>query len=418
MEKKRKRIKIYSALEVANICGVVNQTAINWIKNGSLKAFTTPGGQYRVYAEHLVDFLKERGMKVPAEVLESLNDGFVNEKKILIIDTDRVAIKELRDSLADSLTGYSFISAVTSFDAGRLLMAEKPEIIILTEAFGELMPVYCRGNEILLESDNKEKQELFSQVIGKMRTYAQKGISPDLDMITTIFNEAETGSAASNADYSITIAGSSRRVFPRNKNQMHLLELFNTKDLVFAIGPAGTGKTYLAVAKALSEIMQKKYRKLVITRPVVEAGESLGFLPGDLAQKISPYLRPLYDAMESLLSFEAVTKLEEAGVIEVAPLAYMRGRSLDHCYIILDEAQNTTREQMKMFLTRIGEHSRAIVTGDVTQIDLPNKSASGLVEAVKILKEIDDIGFLEFSPGDIVRNRLVKKIIDAYEKNK
>ena len=280
------------------------------------------------------------------------------------------------------------------------------------------VPVYCRGNEILLESDNKEKQELFSQVIGKMRSYAQKGISPDLDMITTIFNEAETGSAASNADYSITIAGSSRRVFPRNKNQMHLLELFNTKDLVFAIGPAGTGKTYLAVAKALSEIMQKKYRKLVITRPVVEAGESLGFLPGDLAQKISPYLRPLYDAMESLLSFEAVTKLEEAGVIEVAPLAYMRGRSLDHCYIILDEAQNTTREQMKMFLTRIGEHSRAIVTGDVTQIDLPNKSASGLVEAVKILKEIDDIGFLEFSPGDIVRNRLVKKIIDAYEKNK
>ena len=138
MEKKRKRIKIYSALEVANICGVVNQTAINWIKNGSLKAFTTPGGQYRVYAEHLVDFLKERGMKVPAEVLESLNDGFVNEKKILIIDTDRVAIKELRDSLADSLTGYSFISAVTSFDAGRLLMAEKPEIIRLTEAFPEL----------------------------------------------------------------------------------------------------------------------------------------------------------------------------------------------------------------------------------------------------------------------------------------
>ena len=280
------------------------------------------------------------------------------------------------------------------------------------------VPVYCRGNEILLESDDKEKQEIFSQVIGKMRTYAQKGISPDLDMITTLFNEAESGSAASKTDYSIIIAGSSRRVFPRNKNQMHLLELFNTKDLVFAIGPAGTGKTYLAVAKALSEIMQKKYRKLVITRPVVEAGESLGFLPGDLAQKISPYLRPLYDAMESLLSFEAVTKLEETGVIEVAPLAYMRGRSLDHCYIILDEAQNTTREQMKMFLTRIGEHSRAIVTGDVTQIDLPNKSASGLVEAVKILKDIDDIGFLEFSPGDIVRNRLVKKIIDAYEKNK
>ena len=138
MEKKRKRIKIYSALEVANICGVVNQTAINWIKNGSLKAFTTPGGQYRVYAEHLVDFLRERGMKVPAKVLESLNDGFVNDKKILIIDTDRVEIKELQEGLAESLTGYSFLSAATSFDAGRLLMAEKPEIIILTESFPEL----------------------------------------------------------------------------------------------------------------------------------------------------------------------------------------------------------------------------------------------------------------------------------------
>ncbi|MBO7430624.1 MAG: PhoH family protein [Spirochaetia bacterium] len=280
------------------------------------------------------------------------------------------------------------------------------------------VPVYCRGNEILLESDDKEKQELFSHVIGGMRSYAQKGSAPDQDMITTLFHEAESGSAAPRADYSITIPGSSRRVFPRNKNQMRLLELFGTKDLVFAIGPAGTGKTYLAVAKALCEIMQKKYRKLVITRPVVEAGESLGFLPGDLAQKISPYLRPLYDAMESLLSFEAVTKLEEAGVIEVAPLAYMRGRSLSDCYIILDEAQNTTREQMKMFLTRIGERSKAIVTGDVTQIDLPNKSASGLVEAAKILRDIDDIGFLEFSPADIVRNRLVKKIIDAYEKNK
>ena len=280
------------------------------------------------------------------------------------------------------------------------------------------VPVYCRGNEILLESDDKEKQELFSHVIGGMRSYAQKGSAPDQDMITTLFHEAESGSAAPRADYSITIPGSSRRVFPRNKNQMRLLELFGTKDLVFAIGPAGTGKTYLAVAKALCEIMQKKYRKLVITRPVVEAGESLGFLPGDLAQKISPYLRPLYDAMESLLSFEAVTKLEETGVIEVAPLAYMRGRSLSDCYIILDEAQNTTREQMKMFLTRIGERSKAIVTGDVTQIDLPNKSASGLVEAAKILRDIDDIGFLEFSPADIVRNRLVKKIIDAYEKNK
>mgnify|MGYP003297762015 CR=1 FL=1 len=273
------------------------------------------------------------------------------------------------------------------------------------------VPVFCRGNELLLESQDKDKQEIFSRVIGRMKEYAQNGVSPDPDMISTLFTEENP-----TVDCSINIPGSSRRVFPRNKNQMKLVELFNTKDLVFAVGPAGTGKTYLAVAKALSEIMQKKYRKLIITRPVVEAGESLGFLPGDLAQKISPYLRPLYDAMESLLSFDSVSKLEEAGVIEIAPLAYMRGRSLSDCYIILDEAQNTTKEQMKMFLTRIGERSRAIVTGDVTQIDLPNKKVSGLVEAMGILKDIDDIGFLEFSPGDIVRNRLVKKIIDAYEK--
>ena len=196
---------------------------------------------------------------------------------------------------------------------------------------------------------------------------------------------------------------------------MHLLELFNTKDLVFAIGPAGTGKTYLAVAKALSEIMQKKYRKLVITRPVVEAGESLGFLPGDLAQKISPYLRPLYDAMESLLSFEAVTKLEEAGVIEVAPLAYMRGRTLDNAFIILDEAQNTTPAQIKMFLTRIGFGSKVIVTGDRTQKDLPKDAISGLDVALRVLKDVDDIGVMCLDNSDVIRHPLVQKIVMAYE---
>ena len=281
------------------------------------------------------------------------------------------------------------------------------------------VPVYCRGNEILLESSDISKQKTFSRVIEKMRDYAKKGITPDSDMITTIFTEAENPSVQDEkADLSLNIPGSSRRLFPRNRNQIKMLSLLEEKDLVFAVGPAGTGKTYLAVAKALSEIMHKRVRKLIITRPVVEAGESLGFLPGDLAQKISPYLRPLYDAMEAILSPEAVIRLQEAGIIEIAPLAYMRGRSLSNCYIILDEAQNTTREQMKMFLTRIGENSKAVITGDVTQIDLPAKKSSGLVEALDILKDIEDIGFVRFEAGDIVRNRLVKKIIDAYEKAK
>jgi phosphate starvation-inducible PhoH-like protein len=189
----------------------------------------------------------------------------------------------------------------------------------------------------------------------------------------------------------------------------------DTHDVVFSIGPAGTGKTYLAVAHALRDVLTRKRRKLVLTRPVVEAGESLGYLPGDLAQKISPYLRPLYDAMESLVPYETIRRMEDQRVIEIAPLAYMRGRSLNDCYVILDEAQNSTREQMKMFLTRIGEGSQAVITGDVTQIDLPRKRHSGLLHAVELLRDISDIRFCYFAAKDVVRNPLVQKIIGAYE---
>ncbi len=199
---------------------------------------------------------------------------------------------------------------------------------------------------------------------------------------------------------------------------MELIRKFNKYDIVFAAGPAGTGKTYLAVAKALSELLQKKKRKLIITRPVVEAGESLGFLPGDLIQKISPYLRPLYDAIEAMLPFETIQKMEETNMIEIAPLAYMRGRSLSDSFIILDEAQNTSKEQMKMFLTRIGEGSKAVITGDITQIDLPNRKQSGLIHALNTLKHIRQIGFSFFTSEDVMRNPLVKQIIDAYEKEK
>jgi phosphate starvation-inducible PhoH-like protein len=205
------------------------------------------------------------------------------------------------------------------------------------------------------------------------------------------------------------------RVYPRSKNQAAYVQGMRSCEISFCVGPAGTGKTYLAIAEALRLVLSKKMRKLVLTRPVVEAGESLGFLPGDLAQKINPYLRPLYDAMESLIPFEIMHRMEETRAIEIAPLAYMRGRSLNDCVVILDEAQNTTKEQMKMFLTRIGGGARAVITGDVTQIDLPKRIESGLLHAVDVLKDVEGIHFAYLHTADVVRNPLIKKIIQAYD---
>jgi len=191
----------------------------------------------------------------------------------------------------------------------------------------------------------------------------------------------------------------------------------NENQISFAIGPAGTGKTFLAIAYALSQITSGKKQKIILTRPVVEAGENLGFLPGNLSEKLNPYVKPLYDAMEWMLPPSIVDKLETNKVIEVAPLAYMRGRSLHNSIIILDEAQNTTIEQMKMFLTRIGENSKSIITGDITQIDLPNKQKSGLVHANNILRNISGLNFINFSSKDVVRAKIVQRIINAYAKD-
>ena len=207
-------------------------------------------------------------------------------------------------------------------------------------------------------------------------------------------------------------------VLPKGANQKKYLEVINNKDLTFGIGPAGTGKTYLAVAVAVQHLINRKVKKIVLIRPAVEAGEKLGFLPGDLSQKIDPYLRPLYDALFQTLGFKETNNLLDNNAIEIAPLAFMRGRTINDSFVILDESQNTTREQMKMFLTRMGYGSKVVVTGDLTQIDLPKDINSGLIHALEVLSEVDDVGLVRFNSKDVIRHFLVQKIVEAYERFK
>jgi len=214
----------------------------------------------------------------------------------------------------------------------------------------------------------------------------------------------------------ISISSKKKIITPKTINQKNYVDSIRKFDIVFGIGPAGTGKTYLAMAMAVSSLIKKEINRVVLARPAVEAGEHLGFLPGDLCEKVNPYLRPLYDALHDMMSFESASRLLEQGVIEVAPLAFMRGRTLNDSFVILDEAQNATSEQMKMFLTRLGFSSKAVITGDVTQTDLPKGKTSGLVEAKEILKGVKGIEFVYFSREDVIRHRLVQDIIDAYEK--
>ena len=206
-----------------------------------------------------------------------------------------------------------------------------------------------------------------------------------------------------------------RKVIPRSKNQKKYFNLLNSKDIVFASGPAGTGKTFLAVAKAATSLQQGLVKKIILSRPAVEAGEKLGFLPGDLKEKVDPFLRPIYDALYEMMPYDQVEKKIANNTIEIAPIAFMRGRTLEDCYIILDEAQNTTKIQMKMFLTRLGKNSKMVIVGDNTQIDLVSKNESGLIDASNKLKNIQDIGFIQLDKGDVIRHEVVRKIINAYE---
>ena len=242
--------------------------------------------------------------------------------------------------------------------------------------------------------------------------------SSDFDTIIKIFKNQNYKKPIKEYEVieSSNIVAGRKIIKPRSRKQLEYFNLVKKKQMVFCCGPAGTGKTYLAVAYAVSMLKSGEIEKIILTRPAVEAGERLGFLPGDIKEKIDPYLRPIYDALNDMLSFSEVIKKIESGFIEIAPLAFMRGRTLSNAFIILDESQNTTSVQMKMFLTRLGENSKMIVTGDLSQVDLPSGTKSGLRESINILKNVEEIGFLEFSDNDVVRNPLVSKIVKQYEK--
>ena len=274
------------------------------------------------------------------------------------------------------------------------------------------LQVFTRGNELSVDTDDFALREKFRYIIDRITDELQDGAKNSRDIITSVLNIKKSVDMDS---VSILVPGALRKVFPHTQNQADYIQSLRDYDMVFCIGAAGSGKTFIAVAEALRLILMHKVNRLILTRPVVEAGESLGFLPGDLEDKINPYLRPLYDSMEMILPKETVKKLIESEIVEIAPLAYMRGRTLNNAVVILDEAQNTTREQMKMFLTRMGENSKIFITGDTTQVDLPKKVPSGLIHATELLKNIDDIGIIKLTAEDVVRNPLVKKIVKAYE---
>jgi phosphate starvation-inducible protein PhoH and related proteins len=279
--------------------------------------------------------------------------------------------------------------------------------------------IVSRGNEIVLKGSTAEIIQIDDILNSLIDHYHKYGRVTEENVQNYISKEAETtlpvNNDASSEDV-ILYGTKGTSIKAKTVNQAKLVEQVQTNDLVFALGPAGTGKTYISVAMAVRALKNKNVKKIIITRPAVEAGENLGFLPGDLKEKIDPYLRPIYDALGDMIPYEKLQYYMEREIIEIAPLAYMRGRTLNNAFILLDEAQNTTPMQMKMFLTRMGPDSKMIVTGDTSQIDLPRNQRSGLKEAIRILTDVKGIGFVELSEKDVVRHRLVRDIIDAYNK--
>ena len=273
--------------------------------------------------------------------------------------------------------------------------------------------IQYRGNKVKILGSKKSVKDTKNELINLFEE-AKKGVEIDEDKIK------ETKSLLSleiNTELQIDLffQTKKRKIIPRSENQKKYFELLNHKDIVFTDGPAGTGKTFIAVAKAVSSLQEGKIKKIILSRPAVEAGEKLGFLPGDLKEKVDPFLRPIYDALYEMLPYDQVEKKISNNVIEIAPIAFMRGRTLEDCFIILDEAQNTTRTQMKMFLTRLGRNSQMVIVGDSTQIDLVSKDDSGFIDASEKLTKINDIGFITLQEKDVVRHDVVRKIINAYE---
>lgn len=278
------------------------------------------------------------------------------------------------------------------------------------------LKIVARGNKIIAFGE-ENLLDIFQKKVNQLLSYVLKYNQLEERSVINILRESKEESLeAKKVDSDIILHGVSGKIIrPQTTNQSLLVELMQKNDMVFAVGPAGTGKTYVGVAMAVKALKDKQVKRIILTRPAVEAGENLGFLPGDLKEKLDPYMQPLYDALRDMIPFEKLSGFLESGVIEIAPLAFMRGRTLDNAFVILDEAQNTTHAQMKMFLTRMGKNAKFMITGDPGQIDLPRKVSSGLKEALSILKNVKGIGMLYLDDKDVVRHPLVRSIIEAYK---
>ena len=276
--------------------------------------------------------------------------------------------------------------------------------------------LYSRGNSILIKSTPEKNEKIKNAIQFLANQFINNGSIENKDILSSVDNFM-INEKVKNNNVTDIIKTPKKSIIPRSEKQKSYVRALRESDIVISAGPAGTGKTFLAVAVGLTMLLEKKIERIILSRPAVEAGERLGFLPGDMKEKVDPYLRPLYDSLYDLFDFEKIQRMIEIGDIEIAPLAFMRGRTLKNCFAILDEAQNATKTQIKMFLTRIGENSKLVVNGDPSQIDLLNKNSSGLTNSTKILKKLKEIAILEFDQRDVVRNPIVSKIVEAYQEN-